>query len=369
MARVRLILVGGFLGAGKTTLLARAAGLLSAQGLRIGLITNDQAPNLADTKLLERHGFAVGEVSGGCFCCNFDAFIKALEQTQAEVLPEVIISEPVGSCTDISATVVQPIKKYHAARFDLDPFTVLADPHRLMDFLDKNEISGFPHSVVYIFQKQLEEADVVVINKADLLAPAEMEALVEKFQAAFPNKPVLSMGAQSGHGVEPWLDYLAESTDSGGTITEVDYDLYADGEAALGWLNAEVDLQARGEADWTSFCSTLMSAMQTKLADRAAEVAHLKIHLKAGDAYLQANLTAGEGQVEVQVHGEAQVPSTPTAHLVINARCHLAPDELRTVVEQSLKHASGTAITATIKGLDSFRPGRPEPTHRFDAPV
>ena len=48
----RLILVGGFLGAGKTTLLWEAAKQLSSRGLKVGLITNDQAPDLVDTSLL-----------------------------------------------------------------------------------------------------------------------------------------------------------------------------------------------------------------------------------------------------------------------------------------------------------------------------
>jgi G3E family GTPase len=48
----KLILVGGFLGAGKTTLLAEAAKRLAKEGKSVGLITNDQAPELVDTRLL-----------------------------------------------------------------------------------------------------------------------------------------------------------------------------------------------------------------------------------------------------------------------------------------------------------------------------
>ena len=49
---IPLVIVGGFLGAGKTTLLWQAARRLTAKGLRVGLITNDQAPDLVDTGLL-----------------------------------------------------------------------------------------------------------------------------------------------------------------------------------------------------------------------------------------------------------------------------------------------------------------------------
>ena len=47
--KTKIILVGGFLGAGKTTLLMRAAGIVGQRGIRAGLITNDQAPELVDS--------------------------------------------------------------------------------------------------------------------------------------------------------------------------------------------------------------------------------------------------------------------------------------------------------------------------------
>jgi len=108
MERTRLILVGGFLGAGKTTLLAQAAERLERQGKRVGLIANDQAPDLVDTATLTQGGLPVTEVSGGCFCCRFDELASASERLMAEYEPDVILAEPVGSCTDVSATVLQP---------------------------------------------------------------------------------------------------------------------------------------------------------------------------------------------------------------------------------------------------------------------
>jgi G3E family GTPase len=52
MKSTRIILAGGFLGAGKTTLLWNAAQELMKQGLRVGLITNDQAPELVYSAIL-----------------------------------------------------------------------------------------------------------------------------------------------------------------------------------------------------------------------------------------------------------------------------------------------------------------------------
>jgi len=63
--KARYLMIGGFLGVGKTTAVAKLARRLSAQGLRVGLITNDQGKNLVDTALLRSQGFATEEIPGG----------------------------------------------------------------------------------------------------------------------------------------------------------------------------------------------------------------------------------------------------------------------------------------------------------------
>jgi len=109
MDKTHILFVGGFLGAGKTTLLWRAADVLMKRGMRVGLITNDQAPDLVDTKWLAEKGLNVREVAGSCFCCNFAGLIYAAEKLLAAEA-RVLLAEPVGSCTDLSATILQPLQ-------------------------------------------------------------------------------------------------------------------------------------------------------------------------------------------------------------------------------------------------------------------
>src|SRR5512138_496090 len=135
MAPVKLILVGGFLGAGKTTLLARATERLAARGERVGLVTNDQVAGLVDTSNLRQRGYAVREVAGGCFCCRYLNLVEAVDALEAEASAGVVLGEPVGSCTDIAATVVRPLRAQYGARFRIAPFTVVADALRLRDLL------------------------------------------------------------------------------------------------------------------------------------------------------------------------------------------------------------------------------------------
>ena len=98
----RFVMVGGFLGAGKTTTVARLAKLYQSRGLRVGVVTNDQAHDLVDTNALRAQGLTVEEVPGACFCCRFDDLVARVGALEGARRPDVILAEPVGSCTDRS---------------------------------------------------------------------------------------------------------------------------------------------------------------------------------------------------------------------------------------------------------------------------
>ena len=129
-AKARYLMIGGFLGAGKTTAVARLARRLTDQGRRVGLICNDQSSGLVDTALLRSKGFSVEEIAGGCFCCRFNSLLEAAGKLTRETRPDVFVAEPVGSCTDLVATVSYPLRRIYGDRFTIAPLSVLVDPER-----------------------------------------------------------------------------------------------------------------------------------------------------------------------------------------------------------------------------------------------
>jgi Fe2+ transport system protein B len=215
---------------------------------------------------------------------------------------------------------------------------------------------------MYIYQKQLEEADLIVLNKTDLLSAEELAEVEGSLRREFPQAPVVAISALNGTGVATWLDYLLEHSESGRTIAEVDYDQYADGEAALGWLNAALRLEAVAPIDWRAFALELMKALQRQFLATSAEVAHLKLHLSAGDGALVANLTANDSEPLVRGRLEG---SPQEMQLLVNVRAEIDPETLRTLTEQCLEQVAGASIRRRMESLESFAPGRPTPVHRF----
>src|SRR5262245_21857399 len=191
------VMVGGFLGAGKTTALLRLAEHLSAQGRRVGLITNDQSQGLVDTSIVNAKGYPVEEIMGGCFCCRFNSLTDAADRLTRDARPDVFLAEPVGSCTDLRATVQYPLRRMSGGDYRVAPLSVLVDPLRAARALGLEPGGTFSPKVQYIYEKQLEEADIIVVNKSDLVSAEQRERLEHALTSRFPDAEVITVSART----------------------------------------------------------------------------------------------------------------------------------------------------------------------------
>jgi G3E family GTPase len=363
MKRLRFILIGGFLGAGKTTTLTRLARYYMGRGQRVGLVTNDQAQDLVDTNSLRGQGFPVEEVAGACFCCRFDDLMGRVSALSQRERPDVILAEPVGSCTDLVATVVQPLKDLYGDRFQVAPYAVLFKPSHGLRILRDQAGGGFSPKAAYIFTKQLEEADAILINRIDELSGAAQEELAGLVSAKYPGTPVLRVSAKTGQGFEGLTELLDQEGDFGRKILDIDYDTYAEGEAELGWLNSSAHLEAAVPFALDDLLLEVVSQLQHALSRLGGEVAHLKVIGLSDTSFGVANLVSSGTRPELSLPSHAQVRE---ADLIVNARVAVDPGELeqevRRVVDGALRARRGQT---EFRHTQSLRPGRPTPTHRY----
>jgi len=367
MSSIRFLMLGGFLGAGKTTTIARLARHYQSQGLKVGIVTNDQATDLVDTNSLRAQGFDVGEVPGACFCCNFDKLTETVGELTRSARPDIVLAEPVGSCTDLVATVVRPLQQLFSATFDVAPYAVLLKPSHGGRILRGEAKGGFSPQAAYIFKKQLEEADLIVINRIDELSADEAELLGGLLATNYPGTPVLRMSAKTGAGFEALVELLEQRGQFGRRVMEVDYDTYAVGEAELGWLNMSLSVAATEPLAMDGLLLDLIARLRDSLATIGAETAHLKAIGMADGAYGVANLVSSFSPPELSLASRAMVTE---AQLVVNARVATAPETLTEHVERAARAAcAARGATPTFQQTQSFRPGRPVPTHRILQPT
>ena len=359
MKTTRLIIVGGFLGAGKTTMLWKAAQKLMDKGLNVGLITNDQAPELVDSALLQQNNLKVAEVSGSCFCCNFNGFTDAIQKIRKEASADVIIAEPVGSCTDLSATIVQPLKQYWNSELQISPLSVMADPIRLKSILEGDN-AGLHPDAAYIFRKQLEESDIILINKTELLDKTELEALKQKTKVTYPSAIVYTMSAHMETGIDNWLEDVMTCNEAGKRIVDIDYDIYANGEAVLGWLNGTIILHGEN-TDWDKFTHNFLINLSKKLDNENYPVGHIKVISENKNRFIVGNITGKSDTITMR----GSAGQCEDIKLIINARVETTPDKLDSIVKETLSAITNNKYTENVLAWRFLQPGRPQPTYRF----
>jgi G3E family GTPase len=362
-------MLGGFLGSGKTTAVAALAQRLTSKGLKVGLITHDQGQELVDTAMLRSKGFATEEIPGGCFCCRFNSLVEAADRLTESTRPDVFIAEPVGSCTDLVATVTYPLRRMYGDQFRIAPLSVLLDPVRAMRVFGLQPGGSFSQKVLYIYRKQLEEADIIVISKSELLSAEQLDSLRAAVSAEFPQALVISASVRTGVDLEAWFSRIESVEQEERHPMEVDYTVYAEGEALLGWLNATAALSIAGEFDANALLQTLAAETQRRLQAVTAEIAHLKMTYSPdaglGDIAV-VNLVRNDYVPELAIRLEQPAGG---GQLVINLRAEAAPEELAAALRAALPLAAASipGLEIAVEHMEFFKPGKPVPTHRITA--
>ncbi len=362
---IRFVALSGFLGAGKTTSMIAAAKRWEAEGKKVSVITNDQSDDLVDTRLAKERVGSVGEVTGGCFCCKFEDLVAVVTDLVERHQPDVVIAESVGSCTDLQATVVRPLRKYYGDTFTVAPLTTIVDPLRFLAF-SRVWDRGEPESdMTYLFRQQLEDAEVVAISKTDVVPAEKVAATREAIARHFPHARVVEYSAMTGAGLDDVLGEWGGEAGVGRDL-DVDYDRYAAAEAELGWLNLTLDLTAGPTGVIPlAWGRDVLRQIGEECAARDAVVGHAKVTLDSGTGLTKLSITGTGSEPAVDAAVEAPEPG---ARVFVNARVAVEPAELDDMVARAVADAdaahgtrSQTAETA------AFKPGYPTPVHRLTA--
>jgi G3E family GTPase len=366
--RADYIMLGGFLGAGKTTAILALADWLTQRKRRVGLITNDQSVGLVDTAMLSAHGYPVEEITGGCFCCRFNSLMEASEKLTEDATPDVFLAEPVGSCTDLRAAVSHPLRRLYGDNFRVAPLSVLLDPIRASRILGLEQGAAFSPKVRYVYEKQLEEAEVIVINKQDLVDTAQLARLQAAIAERYPRAKVFVISARDRAGLDEWFTHVLGGDAGEDPAPDIDYEEYAEGEALLGWYNGTATVVSRGEdgLDGNQFLTALAETLQRQLASKGIDIAHLKMTLSPSDFgsdIAVLNLVRTDGRAELS---HTLKDTVMEGELIVNLRAEGAPDVLQAAAAQALAEVAGEAnADVTVDHEEAFRPGKPNPTYRM----
>lgn len=360
MKPLQLYLTAGFLGSGKTTAIASAALYLQKQHIKTGVVTNDQGMQLVDAAFIKSLIIESAYVENGCFCCNYNDLEKQLQGMVNEAGVEVVFAESVGSCTDLVATVIKPLmQQYPAYNIVLSVFADAA----LLKAIVNNEASFINDDVRYIYKKQLEEADLMIMNKWDTLSPAEQNELMLFINNNLPVKKILYQNSTKDADIITWVNVLQSySSPKSKESLDIDYNKYANGESLLAWFDCSLSIHTTKPVAVT-VAELLMSSIADSMRRYKYTIGHLKFFLDNGEGWSKkVSFTTKNTKQDA-----TESVSCSHLNLMINARIETTPALLEIAILQCIENViTKTSCRIVVGEQSSFKPGYPQPAHRIN---
>jgi G3E family GTPase len=176
LARSRITLVTGPLGSGKTTLLRH---ILDTHPAKIAIVMNEFGEIAIDAKVIEGKNVRMAELGGGCVCCSLlGEFEAAVNEIIEKVAPETIIVETTG-LAEPEALVFNIQEALPRCRLD-----------GVVSVIDADMLVRFPE-LGHTTRLQIEGADILLLNKIDLIEPIQIEPLEKKLREINPTAAIV----------------------------------------------------------------------------------------------------------------------------------------------------------------------------------
>ena len=167
MEKIPIAIISGYLGAGKTTLLRR---IIDNLDRKFAILMNEFGEVNIDTQIIKGKNVDIQELSGGCVCCSLTGeFEFAIKEIIKKYSPEIIIVETTG--------VAEP----DAIVFDVEENLKEVKLDTVIIVVDADSFIRFP-SIGKVGEAQIEVADVVLLNKVDLVKESELKEIQNKIK-------------------------------------------------------------------------------------------------------------------------------------------------------------------------------------------
>lgn len=301
---VKISVIAGFLGVGKTSLIIEIGKTLSTvYGKKVAILVNEIGEVGVDGKYIEDYGFATKEITEGCICCSLSqGLVNTITTLSKQFRPEVILIEPTGVA--LPSKIRQILRRLKLKEgVEMVPVITLVDGSRFSKLFQ--EMKQFS-------MRQIEDADIIAINKKDLIGSKQMLSVIESsVQQLNPKATVLSISAKKVEGVRELAEIILKSEivkdvkileEQEAYIDSEEQEAYIDSKslATMGSYGLEIDFTGGTEKIDFEYIKEVLETIGKRAKEVGAEeIGHIKASIKTPEGTMKISLLDLKSDLEV----------------------------------------------------------------------
>ncbi len=305
---MKVLVVGGFLGSGKTSTILRLGREFSKAGKKVAIIVNEIGEIGLDGDVISKYGLDTTELTNGCICCTLKVSMKTtISLLYKNYNPDILLVEPTGIA--FPHVIKEDVKLMNLDGVTVQPLVTLIDGSRFKQLM--KEVKNFA-------MRQIIDAEILGINKVDLIEEIRIPILEESVQQLNPKAKVILLSASKAD--EHWYDFVELAMGDVPVREETDQSVSEIPEEESDEVPMEADLNSITASGISSYATEykltegitpdmakevsgeVMDSLKRKVIELSPEfVGHIKLFVESDSNTIKTNLTGFDQDITTEL--------------------------------------------------------------------